>query len=45
MMMEQFQKQELERMNMATKQNKNPWEVEFDANEATGGASAKSFSY
>lgn len=39
MMMEQYQKMEMERMKQATRENKNPWEVEFDQKEA-GGASS-----
>lgn len=56
MMMEQMQKMELEKMQRAAKENKNPWEVEFDEKESggvpqfeadsTGGAgAAKSFSF
>jgi hypothetical protein len=51
MMMEQMQKQELERMKMAANQNKNPWEVEFDEGSSGGspmggaGDSSKSFSF
>lgn len=44
MMMQQAQQQELEKMKAQANQGKNPWEVEFDEKEATGGG-AQSFNF